>query len=85
MTHNRVIVPQLGATGVSARHVKKQSDFRVVYGPVRAEDIPAFLNSGRKADRLMRQITFSLFERFVLTPVEFRMALKHAASQPLYC
>ncbi len=78
VTHNRVIVPQLGATGVSARHVKKQSDFRVVYGPVRAEDIPAFLNSGRKADRLMRQITFSLFERFVLTPVEFRMALKHA-------
>ena len=78
VAHKRVIVPQLGATGVSARQVKAQSGFRVVFGPVRAGDIPAFLNSGRKADKSMRQVTFSLFDRFVLTPVELHMALKHA-------
>lgn len=78
VAHKRVIVPQLGATGVSARQVKEQSGFRVVYGPVRAVDIPVFLNSGRKADRSMRQVTFSLFERFVLTPVELHGALKMA-------
>ncbi len=78
VAHKRVIVPQLGATGVSARQVKEQSGFRVVYGPVRACDIPVFLNSGKKADKSMRQVTFPLFERFVLTPVELHMALKQA-------
>ncbi len=78
VTHKRVIVPQLGATGVSARQVKTQSGFRVVYGPVRACDIPLFLNTGRKAEKSMRQVTFPLFERFVLTPVELHGALKMA-------
>jgi ribosomal protein S28E/S33 len=83
VTHKRVIVPQLGATGVSARQVREQSGFRVVYGPVRAGDIPVFLNNGRKADRSMRQVTFSLFERFVLTPVELHGALKMAGATAL--
>ncbi len=76
--HKRVIVPQLGATGVSARDVKKQSGFRVVYGPVRANDIPEFLNNNKKADRQMRQVTFTLYERFILTPVEIQLVLKPA-------
>ncbi|WP_300456569.1 mercury methylation corrinoid protein HgcA [Desulfobacula sp.] len=74
--HKRVIVPQLGATGVSAKDVKTQSGFRVVYGPIRANDIPVFLQNHRIADKQMRQITFSLYERFILTPVEIQMALK---------
>lgn len=76
VAHKRVIVPQLGATGVSAGQVKAQSGFRVVYGPVRACDIPEFLNKGKKADKPMRQVTFTWFERFVLTPVELHGALK---------
>lgn len=76
--HKRVILPQLGATGVSARAVKKQSGFRVIYGPVRAKDIPAFLKNNKTADKTMRQVTFSLYERFILTPVELRMVLKPA-------
>ncbi|MBI9090982.1 MAG: hypothetical protein JEZ12_17350 [Desulfobacterium sp.] len=76
--HKRVIVPQLGATGVSAADVKKQSGFRVVYGPIRAKDIPAFLKNNRTADKPMRQVTFTLYERFVLTPVELKNALKPA-------
>ena len=47
--HRTLVVPQLGATGVSAHEVKQQSGFRVVYGPVRAEDLPAFLDAGMKA------------------------------------
>ena len=76
--HKRVIVPQLGATGVAARDVKKLSGFRVIYGPIRAADIPAFLKNKRKADKSMRQVTFSLYERFILTPVEIRIVLKPA-------
>ena len=76
--HKRVIVPQLGATGVSAREVKKQSGFRVVYGPVRAGDIPSFLEKSLKADKKMRQVTFNLYERLILTPVEIQIVLKPA-------
>ena len=76
--HKRIIVPQLGATGVAARAVKKESGFRVVYGPVRARDIPRFLTNKRKADKTMRTVTFTFFERLILTPVEIQIFLKPA-------
>lgn len=76
--HRRLILPQLGATGVSAGEVKKLSGFRVIYGPIRAKDIPEFLKNGRKADKQMRQVTFTMYERFILTPVEVQIVLKHA-------
>ncbi len=74
--HHRVIVPQLGATGVSARVVKKESGFRVVYGPIRAADIPQFLADKQKASPAMRLVTFSFLERVVLIPVELQIVLK---------
>ncbi len=76
--HHRVIVPQLGATGVSARKVKKDSGFKVVYGPIRASDIKAFLKNDRKADQKMRMVTFTFIERLVLTPVELNITIKPA-------
>jgi hypothetical protein len=76
--HKRVIVPQLGATGVSARAVKKESGFRVIYGPVRAQDIPEFLGKNKTATPAMRAVTFSFVERMVLTPVELQIVLKPA-------
>ena len=39
VTHRKLVVPQLGAVGVSAHRVKKESGFSVKYGPVRARDI----------------------------------------------
>jgi len=46
VAHRKLIVPQLGGPGVAAHQVKELSGFRVVYGPIRAEDLPAFLESG---------------------------------------
>ncbi len=74
--HRRVIVPQLGAPGVSAREVLKMSGFRVVYGPVRAEDLPEFLDAGMKARPGMRIKTFGIAERMALIPVELVHAMK---------
>jgi hypothetical protein len=70
VNHKRVILPQLGATGVSAHHVKKASGFEVVWGPVRAEDIRRFIASNNRTDNAMRKVTFSIWERTVLIPVE---------------
>ncbi|MCX7786621.1 MAG: mercury methylation corrinoid protein HgcA [Spirochaetes bacterium] len=65
-----LILPQLGAPGVSAHEVERATGFRVIYGPIRAKDLPNFLDSGLKATEEMRQVTFSFTERIVLIPVE---------------
>jgi len=70
VSHRTLIVPQLAAVGVAAHEVKKQSGFRVVYGPVRAADIPAFLSAGMKAVPEMRKVHFDLPDRAVLIPLE---------------
>lgn len=67
--HRRLILPQLGAPGVAAHLVKKRSGFRVIYGPVRAADIPAFLKAG-EATAEMRRVLFPTSERIKLVPVD---------------
>jgi CO dehydrogenase/acetyl-CoA synthase delta subunit len=78
ISHRKLIIPQLGAPGISAHIVKEQSGFRVVYGPVRAEDIPAFLDARMKATPEMRRVRFSLKDRIVLIPTDLMILLKYA-------
>ncbi len=78
VSHRRLIVPQLGAPGVAAHEVKKLSGFKVTYGPIRADDLSAFIDNGFKAGPEMRFKTFSTWERLVLVPVELVAALKMA-------
>jgi acetyl-CoA decarbonylase/synthase complex subunit gamma len=70
VNHKKVIVPQLGATGVSAYKIKEETGFKVIYGPVQADDIPAFVENEYKATPKMRKISFNLWERTKLIPVE---------------
>jgi len=78
VSHRQLILPQLAAPGVVAYLVKKLSGFEVVYGPIRATDLPAFLDSGLRASADMRRKTFAFWERLVLIPVELVSALKWA-------
>jgi hypothetical protein len=75
--HRRLILPQLGATGVAAHQVKRRCGFEVVWGPVQARDILPFLAAGLKAAPAMRNVTFTLFERLVLVPVELTLLRRH--------
>ena len=68
--HRRLVLPQLSATGVAARQVKKGCGFKVTWGPVRTEDLKRFLDNGMQADEAMRRVTFTLAERTALVPVE---------------
>jgi hypothetical protein len=69
VSHRKLILPQLSASGVNAFEVQKQSGFKVEYGPVRARDIPEFLRVG-KATPEMRLVRFDLVDRLWLIPVE---------------
>lgn len=74
--HRRLIVPQLGAPGVSARQVKEQCGFTVQFGPIKASDITAWADQGFKITDEMRDVTFTFRERAVLIPVEFHLVAK---------
>jgi len=76
VSHRELILPQLGAPGISAHKVKKGCGFKVIWGPVKAKDLKTFLNNGRKADTYMRQVTFSMGERIILIPVELSLIVK---------
>jgi len=71
VTHRRLILPQLSATGVAAYKVKEESGFNVHYGPVRAADIKAFVSAGYRADKNMRKVSFGFTDRIKLIPNDF--------------
>jgi hypothetical protein len=76
LSHRELILPQLSGPGISAHLVKKSSGFKVIYGPIRATDLTAFLDAGLKASPGMRLKTFTFRERAVLVPVEIVGFLK---------
>lgn len=77
VSHRNLVLPQLSATGVSAHEVHKRSGWRVTYGPVRSNDLPAFLNAGMTAVPQMRRVRFSLMDRIVLIPTELIQSAKY--------
>ncbi len=78
VSHRSIILPQLGAPGVAAHQVRQRTGFKVIYGPVRAADIPCWLDNNLKATADMRRVKFPFRERIVLSPVELVMAFKPA-------
>jgi ferredoxin len=59
--HRQVILPQLAATGVESDQVRERSGWETIWGPVYAEDLPAFLR-GAEAPT-MREVHFKLGQR----------------------
>jgi hypothetical protein len=74
VSNRKLILPQLGAPGVNSFEVEKQSGFKVEYGPIRANDLPEYLEKG-KATPEMRQVRYTLKDRAMLIPVELNAAL----------
>ncbi len=62
--HREIILPQLAATGIEANAIKKKSGWSVLWGPVYAKDIASFLRNNKKKDTEMRNVNFSLIQRW---------------------
>ena len=60
--HRRLILPQLSATGVERKLVEQRTGWHIVFGPVYARDLPAYLATERKTTE-MRQVRFPLISR----------------------
>jgi hypothetical protein len=76
VNHRKLILPQLGAPGVNAHEVAKRTGFSITFGPVRADDIQAYIADGCKATKEMRRVQFTFKDRLVLTPMEIVPAVK---------
>ncbi len=74
INHRNLILPQLGAPGVSAHEVKEKSGFHIKYGPVRAEDIPEYMST-KKVSAEARRVKFTLGDRLTLVPVELKQVV----------
>jgi hypothetical protein len=88
VSHKNIILPQLGAVGVSAHTVRKESGFYVKYGPVYSKDIKQYVSSGFEKTRKMRRVHFNFIDRLLVIPVEIKLSLKYIiiallASAPL--
>lgn len=70
VSHRELILPQLAAGGVSQQAVRRGCGWSVLWGPIRASDLPAYLAQNKEADAAMREVSFSLKERLELIPVE---------------
>ena len=69
INHRNLILPQLGAPGVSGFEVTKRTHFKVEYGPACARDLPEYLKT-HTATPAMRRVQFTLMNRLTLIPVE---------------
>ncbi len=62
--HRDVILPQLAATGVESRTVQRKTGWNVIWGPVYAKDLPAFIKKKCAKTSKMREVRFPLAQRF---------------------
>lgn len=74
--HREFILPQLGAPGVAGHIVKKETGFKVAYGPVLSKDIHAYLGNNKTATEAMRRVPFTLIDRAALIPMELIPSMK---------
>jgi NAD-dependent dihydropyrimidine dehydrogenase PreA subunit len=60
--HRRLLLPQLCANGINMFELKRRTGWTGVFGPVRAADVPEYLQTRRKTEQMTR-MTFTIRER----------------------
>jgi ferredoxin len=63
VSHRRVILPQLAATGIEAAVLARKAGWKILWGPVYARDLPRFVEGGQTKTEDMRQVDFPWQQR----------------------
>lgn len=61
--HRNVVLPQLAATGVEADVIGERAGWKVIWGPVCANDIAVFIRNELKRTPEMREVEFPVRQR----------------------
>ena len=63
VNQRELILPQLSAVGVDGKEIRERAGWGVQWGPVRAEDIPGYVDAEFQKTEAMRQVRFPILER----------------------
>lgn len=63
VTHRELILPQLAATGVEGKEVRRRTGWIVRFGPAEADDIPAYLAADKNKTPALRRVRWGARER----------------------
>jgi NAD-dependent dihydropyrimidine dehydrogenase PreA subunit len=63
LKHRQIILPALSASGIDLERIREETGFRPRFGPVYAQDIPAYLEGRKKKTDAMRRFDFGLRHR----------------------
>jgi len=63
VNHRTIILPPLAAPGINAKEIKDKTGWTVRWGPIRAEDIPRYLENGKQRSEEMKRVTYNWIER----------------------
>jgi NAD-dependent dihydropyrimidine dehydrogenase PreA subunit len=63
VTHRRLIAPPYAAPGVDVRFVKRETGFRIIWGPTHLNDIPRYVRNGYRRSYEMTLVQFGLPDR----------------------
>ncbi|MCP5067063.1 MAG: 4Fe-4S dicluster domain-containing protein [bacterium] len=85
VTHRRILLPSLAASGVETEPIHEETGFRPRFGPVLARDIPAYLDARGKKTEAMRRYQFGLAHRLDMsTSMNFPIYLLGAAPLAIF-
>jgi NAD-dependent dihydropyrimidine dehydrogenase PreA subunit len=63
VSHRRVVLPQLSATGVEPKRIFVATAFEGHWGPARLEDLPEYIERGCRVKNSQRRMRFPAWER----------------------
>ena len=63
VNHRQLVLPQLSAVGVDGNDIRQKTDWNVHWGPVRAVDIPRYVEDGFQKSDDMRSVHFPVLDR----------------------
>ncbi len=70
--HREIILPALAASGVDREAISRETGFHSVFGPVHAQDIPAYMNADREKSDAMRRFRFDFKHKLdMFVPMNF--------------
>ncbi len=61
--HRRLILPQLSAPSITSKELHSRCGWSAQFGPVRAQDIPAYLRNGRRVTEEMTLVRYTVKDR----------------------
>jgi len=75
--HRTLVLPLLGAPGISVNELLRRTGFRARFAAVAAAALPEYLDNGMRTTPDMRELAFSFPDRLVLVPMELLHGVRH--------